>query len=933
MRQLLTKSYIAAFALLAFVFSALSGCTDDDLTASNGNSLSTAVEEMNYNLKALKALLDAKTDNKGIKECTLVSDKTYNVELEDGSSVTVRTAIPSIGEDEKAVYVPLVSVSEYGGTYYWTLDGDFLTHGGQKIPADGTDTPFIGIDDNNNWTLTLGNTVRTLSAVENGTVKSLFSDVVTTGELSVKFLLRGSLPVLSLKRTTPGTDPIPPTGTLRRIIDPDHPAWFVHIDAWNSPDPQAIINLIPEDVRPYVVFNISFSVSKNETTGGFVRPADGYNTAKSWLSVCARNKVWAMVQASSGGDCHWPDFENYNELSGSLFEEFFQKYPNFIGFNYAEQGWGFKSDAAFITRLKHFANLLKLCNEYGGYLTVSYFNPSYGAGCNGVAMLKRCAEFSDACLKYPVNFIPCEKFTQENSFLEMESTSLGVFLSGHAANYGIRFDECGWLGGEKTIRFWNDEREFPPAAGTIPVIEHIMLTGETVMDGPELIWKQCFKEGSAVGTSDGYKSRSWQCYDQFNNISLDIYRKILDGTIRIMDRKEVIDRTKLVIVNDIIPTGAVMFDPGYAAPATLYRGLYLMDEDGIQTDNRFWFKKTGRYPAVPVVAKLGDDLARTFPYQINASQFRSSAGWGDIAFKQRKFNEIFPAEYTSNGMFAARHENGWVIYNCYADTRTASIPFKYNTCDRMKLEFGKYSVAVVKEHAGCVDFYLSNYTNNRKDITDRIQIYGSTKRPTFTFKNRVAGNSCSVSEEWKNGVLTLTVRHNGPLDLSVVCAGEGTGRLISLRTANVMQPAAPDEYNGLCQYEAETFEYKNISKIQSNAALVSGTLTGFVGMGYLEFGTNSDAAVRQTVSVNEDGRYAVRVRYCSPSATVRTVVLRVDGVDISSPEFTVTGGGNSSWNTVSVPVSLKKGKNRIELKATDSPAGELYFDYIIIEKI
>ena len=45
----------------------------------------------------------------------------------------------------------------------------------------------------------------------------------------------------------------------RRPVDSQHPLWLVHIDVWNSADPQKIIDLIPEDVRPYVCMNLSLS--------------------------------------------------------------------------------------------------------------------------------------------------------------------------------------------------------------------------------------------------------------------------------------------------------------------------------------------------------------------------------------------------------------------------------------------------------------------------------------------------------------------------------------------------------------------------------------------------------------------------------------------------------------------------------------------------
>lgn len=62
---------------------------------------------------------------------------------------------------------------------------------------------------------------------------------------------------------------------LRRPISPDQPMWLVHIDTWNYPDPQKIIDLIPEDIRPYVVMNISLSINHDDS-GKWLRLGDGY---------------------------------------------------------------------------------------------------------------------------------------------------------------------------------------------------------------------------------------------------------------------------------------------------------------------------------------------------------------------------------------------------------------------------------------------------------------------------------------------------------------------------------------------------------------------------------------------------------------------------------------------------------------------------------
>lgn len=89
--------------------------------------------------------------------------------------------------------------------------------------------------------------------------------------------------------------------SLRRPISPDQPMWLIHIDTWNYADPQKIIDLIPDDIKPFVVMNISLSISHDAETSQFQVAEYGYEIAKSWVRTCAQNQMWAIVQLSSGG--------------------------------------------------------------------------------------------------------------------------------------------------------------------------------------------------------------------------------------------------------------------------------------------------------------------------------------------------------------------------------------------------------------------------------------------------------------------------------------------------------------------------------------------------------------------------------------------------------------------------------------------------------
>lgn len=212
-----------------------------------------------------------------------------------------------------------------------------------------------------------------------------------SGVLAVSALMT-SFPIgMNLSKNKPISITAEAASTMRRPCSPDSPMLIVHIDTWNTADPAKIIALIPEDIKPYVVFNISLSINWSLAERRWLMVQDGYECAKSWLRTCADEGVWAMIQPSSGGQCHFPDYSADYNFENTLFGEFFRDYPNFIGFNYSEQFWGFEAADFPVTpiqRYQHFSGLLKLCNKYGGYLNISWCANRWSAPLNPVANLR-----------------------------------------------------------------------------------------------------------------------------------------------------------------------------------------------------------------------------------------------------------------------------------------------------------------------------------------------------------------------------------------------------------------------------------------------------------------------------------------------------------------------------------------------------------------
>lgn len=718
-------------------------------------------------------------------------------------------------------------------------------------------------------------------------------------------------------------------GNMRRPLSNEQPMLIVHIDTWNLADPAKIIALIPEDIKPYVVFNISLSINWDRTNKKWLMVQDGYNCAKSWLRTCADEGVWAMVQPASGGQCHFPDYPANYDFENTLFAEFFRDYPNFIGFNYSEQFWGFESVDFPVTplqRYQHFAGLLKLCNKYGGFLDINWCANRWSAPLNPVAMLKKSPEWEAACRNYSQNLILAEKYTQGSFIHDVESEIFGAYISGYCDNFGVRYDETGWTDLSADNKPLPTKEQYIMSTGTPIHLERMALNGATVIDGPELIWADDFKEVWGVKDSEGYNMRAWAMHDQYQNAALDVFRKMLDGTVRIPTRQEVIDRTKVVIIQD---NNSGDDHNKYSTYPSLFEGLYRMPGDGNLWDNTNLYKSTGRYPTIPTVYALKDNLAKSIAVQIKQSTIPSR--WSSIAAKQQEFNKLFPSEYSGN-CYAGRYENTWVTYNPNkrGDIATGVLPLKYNTSKQLEVSYSAYASAIINEYSDRIDLYVNNYDEDNKTTlrTNTFKISGCSSQPTFTYKDTGVNQVKSVvSGSWSGDTYTLTVRHNGPVSISVKCSGRETNRLTSYKTARLIKPASPSFYTGPRQYEGEFFDNKNIEGITANGC--GSGLTGFWGQGFLKFGTKSNATVKDTVKTDKAGTFNLTLRY-SVTSNINNVDLYVNGSKVKTLSLP-RGSSLSDWKTVKEQITLRKGENKVEFRATSALASSLYIDNFIVD--
>ncbi len=749
------------------------------------------------------------------------------------------------------------------------------------------------------------------------------------------------------------------SGQERRPIDNRHPAWLIHIDVWNNADPQKIIDLIPEDIKPYVVLNLSMSCAYDTDLKIYKKPQSALQTYRSWASVCCRNNMWFTCQPASGGHTHIPDNAANYKKALEIHESFFQDYKNFLGWNYAEQFWGFNepndaSSSKDTDRIKLFADLVPMHHKYGGFLTISFCGNIWSHPLNPVGMMKRNASFLNACKKNPDAILFLYKYTTSANWFNNESVAIAPFISGLAKSYGVRYDNCGWNGAiDELCKNDGKKHTYPGAVGIAPVLEQMTLNGACVWDGPELIWTEDFKENNRT-TVNGYTRRNWGTYPNFDNIWVDMFRKVLDGTIHIASREEVIQRTKICLVNNVSAAddNTSLKINAYAAPIDLYHGLYLQDDpfndrisyeggvgnvNGYGNNNFLYFKKTGRYQTIPIVISLYDSISKTIPLRVTRTSYNSKSKWKNEAAKVADFNKYYP-EVSKGDLFVARHYNELTCYYPYSylnkkTTASADIPLQYNTCDSISLNFAKFSSALMHEYDDHINFYFNNYRNDTtSQKSDVVKIYGAKTKPAATATKRTKGASGSFTEDWdeETGVYTFTLRHNGAFDVTIQCAGNNEDRLTDYVdvTPIVEIPAQPEDYYGDLIIEAEDMDYKNVNACVTNqyddnwGAYRS--VRGHSGMGFMRMGTNTAAAILHDVVLNFAGKYNVTIKYQSPVKTKTRVAF--DGTKTLDLEAT-----GADWSTVSFEANCKEGKNRFTL--TNATGKDYYIDNVTFSPI
>ena len=140
------KRFLTLFVSAAMVLSAGCGTYDDSGIKSELDGLKNRVaalevlcERINGNVSSLQTLLEAVRQQESIVSVTDLPDKAgYAVLFTSGKTIYLYNGVN--GKDSSDGHNPVISVRlDSDGTYYWTLDGEWLIVDGKKVKAVGTD--------------------------------------------------------------------------------------------------------------------------------------------------------------------------------------------------------------------------------------------------------------------------------------------------------------------------------------------------------------------------------------------------------------------------------------------------------------------------------------------------------------------------------------------------------------------------------------------------------------------------------------------------------------------------------------------------------------------------------------------------------------------------------------------------------------------------
>jgi 3',5'-cyclic AMP phosphodiesterase CpdA len=198
------KKFLYAFLISTFVVSSCGGYDDTEINnrisdiESRLTTLESQCRSMNSNVTSLQGIVTALQEKDGISGFKELDDKSgYVISFTSGKTITILNGTNGVNG-----LTPSISVKQdTDGVYYWTVNGEWLLVGGNKVKAVGTDavTPqfkidnyvwYVSYDKGTTWTKVESNVAEGCYlfksvTIESGYVKFVLADGTTTFSVPV----------------------------------------------------------------------------------------------------------------------------------------------------------------------------------------------------------------------------------------------------------------------------------------------------------------------------------------------------------------------------------------------------------------------------------------------------------------------------------------------------------------------------------------------------------------------------------------------------------------------------------------------------------------------------------------------------------------------------------------------------------------------------
>lgn len=539
--------------------------------------------------------------------------------------------------------------------------------------------------------------------------------------------------------------------------DPKETLWYGNTltGAWSQ---------IPDDVKPYSVIELH--------PGKICKPTNcipkDTPELRAWyikmLDEAQANNIPVMLVIMSAGEL--------NTVPVSWLEEQFAKYSVLKGVMNIENYWIYNDRLA-----TNSAAYIKACAQNGAY----FIWHDHKKQCWENIMSNKA--LYNACKQYKDNVILTFKNTPISDDAGTDSIVNGFWLS----------DLCGnWGGAMDTWKWWekNYTKVFSPPGGRD--LRSYASEPEAML-GMEMM--NIYANGGTVYNFEcpAYTFASNDtATPAFTKVILPFFRYTVEKPAP--NKQEVLDNTKIMFWG---------VNGGISKMGNFYKGLSTDDESMPLYD-------TGRYRIIPVI-----------PAQLTKTEVDEKFAGIDIVTKTSPellnktgyFNSKYPKVYDGTA-FAQLLGNRWFVYNSNANvnvSQNAQLPMYTNTCKELDLELTPHTYAIVEEQSNSVHIKLNNYRVDKTELWNRTGDWSSSwgrgevnianwvsssyakdpqdhelRTTVVTLKGHtsdvkpqitVTGDDhhYNYTDSWDaaNHIYTITVQHNGSVDLILNASGEG----------------------------------------------------------------------------------------------------------------------------------------------------------------